>query len=124
MDYKAQIRNFVNQILQKYGNNPMVRGLCNFILNTLGLGGNMMICIFLFLLLIPLYILFAFAYFMGLGGLLYNVFWTMIFIAYTMHDYCPPYNSFISIIPFQLLYALSETKDITKLEKVCPCLQA
>jgi len=43
----AQLRVAVNDILQRYGNNPMVRSLCNIILDLTWYPGKIIICLFL-----------------------------------------------------------------------------
>lgn len=119
----AQIRTVVNEILQKYGHIPMVRSLCNVILNSLDLVGRIIFCIFLIILYIPL--LWLCGFIVSTFGVIppyIGFLWLLIAMIYD--DYCPPSTPLNNLLsPFQSLYTLSVTKDITNLAKNCPCLQ-
>jgi len=62
-----QIRVVIDEILQKYGHNPVVKIYCNLILNTLGLFGQILLCIFLTALVIPSFAFVLFLQSIGLG---------------------------------------------------------
>ena len=110
----VQIRIVVNEILEKYGHIPMFRSLCDSILNTLGLLGDLTICI---ILIITLFLTAPFiwdSYFL----------WSLtILCLLLLDDYCPPYDKLISKLPLQSLYTLSQTNDLTNTFDDCPCLQ-
>ena len=119
----TQIRTVVDEILQKYSHIPIISSLCNIILNTLSLIGNVIICIFLIMLAIPIFILYGVFKYLRLDILLVRITLAAVFIGMVIYDYCSPFNKFISKLPFQSLYTLSEPRDITNLARGCPCLQ-
>ena len=118
----AQIRTIVNDALQKFRHIPIVKGLCNMIINTIDMVGigRLILCVFLFSLLIPLaliagtFLVLDIDYFWQIfGGL------TLI-VAMIMDDWCSEYyNS-----PFQSIYTMLETKPYPDYPlDDCPCLQ-
>lgn len=117
----AQIRNVVNEIQEKYGHMPTVRGLCNVIQSALDLTiGRIIYCIILTILTIPFGILFIF-FSLVLG--LYNI--GMLMGAITLHlidEYDRECTRYFNP-SLKSLYTLSETRDITNLIDNCPCLQ-
>ncbi len=119
----VQIRTAVDEILQKYGHIPMVRSQCDVILNTLDwFPGNIVFCIILFILLIPLALLAM--YFLGTGNDYYwQLFGALSFaVAWTLDSNCPPGTPFFNW-PFQTIYTMLETKFNINTFDDCPCLQ-
>jgi hypothetical protein len=120
----VQIQNVVNEIQEKYGHIPTVRGLCNVILNTLDSVGYMIICIFLILLFILVFILYGVSYYLRLEVLRQNLSIIVLIISLTIDDYCSPNNKFISKPSFQSIYTMLETKSNPAYPfDDCPCLQ-
>ena len=112
----AQIRIVVDEILQKYGHIPIVRGLCNMILGLLSdLIGKIIYCITLIILAIPVGIL---GLFLGLVLRLEYIayhFLGMALVLISKYDRnCPPSTPLNNLLSsFHPLYTLSETNDIT-----------
>lgn len=87
-DFVAQIRIVVNEILEKYGYIPMVKSLCNMVLNTLDLFGNIIICIFLYILYIPVKSLYYLLWSFGIDSIILLT--ILLNIAFIMDIYqCP-----------------------------------
>ena len=110
----AQIRTVIDEILQRYGHIPMVRSLCNVILNTLGLLGDLTICIIIIITALLTMPFIWYSYF------IHSLF---ILCLLVVDDYCPPYNNLISKLSFQSIYTMLETKDNINTFDGCPCLQ-
>jgi len=119
----AKIRTVVNEVLEKYGHIPTVRGLCNVILNTLDSAGDMIICIFLIMLFIPVFILHTVFLLLGFENLRQYMAMFTVGIGLLTYVFCPPYNEFISIPSFKFIYTMLETKDNINTFDGCPCLQ-
>jgi hypothetical protein len=113
----TQIRTVVNQILQKYGHIPVVKDLCNVILNSLGLVGRIIFCVFLYILLIPLTLLAGIFLVLEIDYL-WHIFGGLAIIISLMTSLeCSGYFN----PSFKSLYTLSGTNDILELD--CSCLQ-
>ncbi len=118
----AQLRVVIDEILEKYGHIPMVSSLCNMILNSLGLIGRIIICIFVWIAIILLGLVFFILAFLSLNYAAVYVAAVIYYIAVTMNEFCYPYKSLISKLPFESIYILTETKDNTNTFDGCPCL--
>ena len=116
----VQIRTVVNEILQKYGNIPMVRGLCNVILNSLGLFVFWLICEIIFIICLLFVPVVWFCVIMGLGYIGQNIAWYISTIASTLDRECPD-NPFEQ--SFHSIYTMLETKDNINTFDGCPCLE-
>ena len=131
----AQIRVVIDEILQKYGNIPMVKSIFTWILGYLIWIFSMLIWIFSYIkyFLIIIYCVSFFIVLMllvELANVVYNsgfsrledlilyfgLFLTFLYIG-TGCGWFPPYN------PLKSFYTLLKTNDITNLAKDCPCLQ-
>ena len=116
----AQIDTIVNEILQKYGHNPMIRGLCNVILDLIWFPGKIVICVLLYVVTMFIAQLWVWAWQVFdlpiADYLLYLA--ASIFILLIVID-CIPFPYKISNPIFTIL----ETKDITNQLDGCPCLQ-
>ncbi len=122
----AQLRVAVNDILQKYGHNPIIRSLCNMILDLTWFPGKIIICNLIKILAIGI------LYTMGIC-IVFNlsVYFILILAIFaealsmvSIGLQCPPIfpvNDYP--LPLKSIFALSETHDITNLAECCPCLQ-
>jgi len=125
----AQLRVVIDEILHKYGHNPMIGNLCNMILNALGKVGRLFFCILIIIITVPILTLMLNGYYWGLpAALVYMSYYIFIRSVYMAMLICPfywyPTNLLISSkLPFKTIYTLSEINDITNLTKGCPCLQ-
>jgi hypothetical protein len=119
----AQIRTVVDEILQRYGHIPIIAKQCGIILNLLELVGYMIICIFLIMLFIPVFILHTVFLLLRLEYLRQYMAMFTVGIGLLTYVFCPPYNEFISKLPFQSIYTMLETKDNINTFDGCPCLQ-
>jgi len=114
----VQIRTVVNEILQKYGNIPMVRSLCNVIFNILDSFGLVLFCLFLEIILWPLVIIDTIL-FGVIGELPYYLTLMCFLIAWIIDTECPdPFKQ-----SFQSIYTMLETKDNINTFDCCPCLE-
>ena len=116
-----QLRVVIDEILEKYGHIPMVRALCNVILNSLGLIGLILYCIIFFIIAILLGLVFLIFAIMGLYYVPSLIAQIVFIILMDLIYYCnePIINLKIPIIS---LYKTLETNKIIKLIKDCPCL--
>ena len=120
----AQIRVVIDKILQKYGHIPIINNVCSVILKLLELIGKIIFCITLLIIEIPLAILFLIFEVLGIYNICELFLGLLILTASTFDSNCPPSTPLNNLLlPFQSLYTLLETKDITNLAKDCPCLQ-
>jgi len=116
----AQIRVVIDEILQKYGHMPMVRSLCDAILNTLGLFVLWVICEVIFIICLLFAPVVFFLFLMRLDYIAQNIFWTILHVVNILDTYCP--DSFPQ--SFKSIYTMLETKyNLTDQFNGCPCLQ-
>ena len=118
----VQLRVAVNEILHKYGYNPMVAYLCNYILGILDDFIFGVVCILLIFIIMPvaaLTILLRWIF-----GEILNPLLTLSFsLAWTWDTTCADFFNSLSIQPYRTISTLTETNDISNLENDCPCLQ-
>jgi hypothetical protein len=109
----AQIRIVINEILQDYGHIPIVRSLSNKILGILDSFGTLLYCIFLWILLIPLFIIVLFMTFFGFGWS--YIYWELVdlllYIAITIDLDCRTSDSKLQL------------NSMSNLIYECPCMQ-
>jgi len=125
----AQIRTVVDEVLQRYGHIQIVKGICSGILRFLDNSVFKTIwrifCTLLFyfvaiplgmLVMIILFILKPYDYSYMITFLTFLIFisWAAI---------CSDYSITKSILPFQSIYTMLETKDNINTFDGCPCLQ-
>ena len=113
----AQITTVIDEILQRYGHIQVVKGLCNVVLNSLGLVGRIIFCVFLYILLIPLTLL-AGIFLVLEFDYLWRIFGGLaILISLRTSIECSGYFN----PSFKSIYTLSGTNDISEID--CSCLQ-
>ena len=117
----TQIRVVIDEILEKYRHIPIIGNLCNMVLNSLGLLGNIIICILLIIIAIPIGLVAVILAILGFDNIALNLAALVFIIIDISGDYCTPYNSFISKLPLKSISTLIEINNISELD--CPCLQ-
>jgi hypothetical protein len=115
----AQLRDAINQILLKYGHIPMVRSLCNMILDLTWYPGKIIICGTLYIIFSFIVALWVYAWqVFGFDG---NSLFTLamyVFALLLIADCIPwPYKS------LKPLSTLTGKNYISELASQCPCLQ-
>ena len=122
----AQLRVAVNEILQEYGHISIIRTLGDKILNISDLFGLIIYCIFLLILLIPVFIIVLIMTSLGLGGtyLSINLLWLMLGLAAKMDSDCPPRDSSLSLKSLFNINKIdtSDSSTSTRIDE-CPCMQ-
>ena len=116
----AQLSFVIDEILQKYGHNPMINSFCNMILNIIWFPGKIVICILLYIVTMFIAQLWIWAwqvFDLPIADVLFNLA-VLVFILLIAID-CIPFPYKISNPIFSLL----ETKDIINQLDGCPCLQ-
>jgi len=110
----TKIRTLVDEILEKYGHIPIVSNFCNMIYSSLGLVDNIIYCVALIIIAIPIFFIVSFnwIFFEHLGILALIL--TSILMLYSVE--C---SQSLSLINF--LNPLKTRSTFT--EHPCPCLQ-
>ena len=119
----AQIRTVVDEIFEKYGHISIIANQCGLIINLLDSVEDMIICIILIMLTIPVIILFTIFAMLKLDFLIQYMAGIAFVIGTLLDDYCFTYNKSISKLSFQSINTMLETKDnLTQSFDGCPCL--
>jgi len=115
----AQITDVIDEILQKYGHNSMVRSLFNLILDLIWYPGKIIICVFLYIIFSFIGALWVYAWqVFNLSGKLLEVLMIHVFGLFIIAGCIPwPYKSLKSITN------LKDIGDIINLVNDCPCLK-
>jgi hypothetical protein len=114
----AQIKVLIDEILVKYGDIPIVANICSMISFILVyLFVRLALCIFLFILAIP--VLFLYLIMLIKGEIKWHELLINLHVSFTeLVGWCNPLY-----FPFHLFFSLTEKNDITKTFDGCPCLQ-
>ena len=115
----AQLRVVINEILQDYRHIPIVRSLANTILNTISDIGRIIVCVFLYIIIIPLTLLAAIGLSLKIDYLWYLFGTLATFVALILDMECREYFN----PPSKSIYTMLDTNDITNLVDECPCMQ-
>jgi len=123
----TQLRIVINEILQDYGHIPIIRNLCNKIVDVLDSFGLILYCIFLIVLMIPVGIIFVILYFLGLRGtyILLYVGSIILWLSVEFDKNCLlliSSNLFIKSLSNIFSIDTSDSSILTELEN-CPCMQ-
>ena len=124
----AQIRIVINEILQDYGHIPVIRTLYNKIVDILGLFGRILFCVFLIVLVIPLFIIFVImGLFLQLGlienyDIGENLFWSILAICLGLTFFCSNFKSPLKSLSNIYSIDISNSSTLTGLDE-CPCMQ-
>ena len=113
-----QIRFVINEILQNYGHLPIIKSLCNMILNTMNLLQRILYCILLYVLFVPIAMLMVF--FLSVGwtwGIGYFMIMFAFGLAMIIDSECTRYFSLKS---FPIITELKEKSNVVS---ECPCMQ-
>lgn len=87
-----QLRIVINEILKKYGHNPMINNLCSLILNALGKVGKILFCILIIIITMPIMAIMLNGYYWGLPAtLVYISYYLFIGLVYMAMLICPFY---------------------------------
>ena len=118
-----QIRAVADELYEKYGYIPMVMNLCNIIFISLDLIGQILLCIFLTMITIPLLLIVAVVF--AILNVIPPIAGGLLFIILSNYDRnCPPGTPFFDwFSSFQSIYTMLETKDNINTFDGCPCLQ-
>ena len=120
----AQITTVIDEILQRYRHIQVVKGLCNVVINSLGLIVDIIFCIILFIILILFFLLMLFI--TNIIGFIPYYLSSLVFALFLKYDNnCPPKTPFFFdwFSSFQSIYTMLETKDnLTQSFDGCPCL--
>ena len=124
----AQIRVVIDEILQRYGDIPMVRSLCNLIIKLDWFPGIIVSCIFLWMIFISSMVILGkidnILYGLNINISLLRIFLVpFLILASILNNNCPPSTPIFWDWSFKSLYTLSETKDSINTFDGCPCLQ-
>lgn len=123
----AQLRVVINEILQEYGYIPMIRTICNKIVDVLDSFGLILYCIFLIVLMIPVAIIFLILYFLGLRGTYIFLYVGSIILAlsvefdFNCHKLVSS-NLFLKSLSNIFSIDTSDSSILTGLDE-CPCMQ-
>jgi hypothetical protein len=118
----VQIQNVIDEVLEKYGHIPMVRGLCNVIINSLDSIYWLLFCVFLVIITIPIFLIVTIIW--TITEALPQILGSLLFLLVIIFgEDCSPSTSLNNLLsPFQSIFTISETNDISDFSD-CPCLQ-